>query len=195
MEWVGATGKMSPRIRLYKCNSRVWSPKHTHELSEKEKCPLGIHCLAKWGLYWPTSYQAMTEEIPFQGRHQGHWIVECQLLEVKDSTEPCSLLTLTRACPKICPIEVLSTYTEKRVTLWSTRKESDLGLSEVKGLPRILRLPTQLDRGRLDSGILKCELEHLSLGHFQSQLRILWGSSGAMLKTAPLQPITHVPFF
>ena len=86
-------------------------------------------------------------------------------------------------------------HTQRSMLLYEALGKNDLSLSEVKGLPRMWSLPTQLDRGRLDSGILKCELERLSLGHSQPQLRILWGSSGAMLKTAPLQPITHVPFF
>ena len=30
-------GEMSPGIRLCRCNSKVRSTKHTHELSEKEK--------------------------------------------------------------------------------------------------------------------------------------------------------------
>ena len=138
---------------------------------------------------------SMTEEIPFQaGTASG--TLHCGMSGVGGQRFYQTMFTpLTCACPKICPTEVLSTHTEKHVTLWSTRKECDLSLSEVKGLPRMWSLPTQLDRGRLDSGILKCELERLSLGHSQPQLRILWGSSGAMLKTAPLQPITHVPFF
>lgn len=92
-EW-GPRGKWALESGYTNVNSKVQSNKHTHELSEKEKCPLGIQCLAKWGLYWPTLYQVWLRRYRSrQGQHQGHCIVECQVLEVRDSTKPRSLLS------------------------------------------------------------------------------------------------------
>ena len=149
MEWVRALGKWALEsgyanvIPKYGLLSIPMSCKWERKVSVRDSIPGKVRSLLT---NLVSSYD--WRDTQFQSCHQEHsCTVECQLLEVKDSIEPHSLLTLIRAC-QICPIEVLNTHTEKRVTLWSTRKECDLGLSEVKGLPGMLRLPTQLDRGK-----------------------------------------------
>ena len=73
-------GEMSPGIRLCRCNSKVRSTKHTHELSEKEKVSVRDSMPGKMRSLLTVSYQAMTEDTQFQGWHQEHsalWNASC----------------------------------------------------------------------------------------------------------------------